>query len=396
MPVRHHLVVAIRVVGVRQRRARLGTAHRLAVRGGSPAEITSAMVTLHATDPATVFLSVLARSPGVGVADIEHALYGEHSLVRMLGMRRTVWIAPRDLVPVVQAACSREVAAVQRKRLVDHLTRSSVDPDPGAWLERVERDVVAALAVRGEATAAELVADVPELRTKIVLPPETVGQNATSRVLLLLGADGHLLRGRPLGSWTSTRYRWSPTTALWRDGMPELDSAAARTSLAAAWLRTFGPAPATDLQWWAGWTVARTRGALAALGAVPVDLDGEPGFALPDDVDDVPEPAPWVALLPALDPTPMGWQRREWFLGEHKAALFDRSGNVGPSVWSDGRIVGGWAQRPDGPIVLRLFEDIGTDATAAVHAEAERLTDLIGPVRVIPRFRTPLERELAG
>ncbi|WP_232666098.1 winged helix DNA-binding domain-containing protein [Pseudonocardia sp. TRM90224] len=386
-------MAAARVITTAERRARLGTAHRLAVPASGALDAADAMVALHATDPATIVLSVLARAPSADVADVEKALYVDRSVVRMLSMRRTVWVTPRERAPVLQAACSRDVAARQRRLLVQHLTRSDVHPDPGAWLEALEERTVAALNARGEATAAELVAEVPELRTPISLPPDVV-QHATSRVLNLLSADGHILRGRPLGSWTSTQYRWSPTGSVWPGGMPELDPAAAYAQLARDWLRTFGPAPASDLQWWAGWPITRTRAALAAAGAVAVDLDGEPGFDLPD-AETAGQPRPWVALLPALDPTPMGWQRRDWYLGEHKAPLFDRTGNIGPTVWSDGRIVGGWAQTPTGTLAVRLLEDIGAEATAAVHAEAERLAAKIGPVRVVPRFRTPLERELA-
>jgi hypothetical protein len=102
-----------------------------------------------------------------------------------------------------------------------------------------------------------------------------------------------------------------------------------------------------------------------------------------------------VALLPALDPTVMGWTGRAWYLGEHGPALFDRSGNAGPTVWADGRIVGGWAQREDGKVVHRLLEDVGAEASSAIADEAARLTEWLTPVRVKPRFRTPLERELA-
>jgi hypothetical protein len=107
-------------------------------------------------------------------------------------------------------------------------------------------------------------------------------------------------------------------------------------------------------------------------------------------------PEPWVALLPALDTSVMGWFDRTWFLGGHGARLFDRSGNAGPTAWSDGRVVGGWGQRRDGEIVLMLLEDVGTDARRALEREAERLRAWLGDVRVTPRFRTPIEREVGS
>jgi len=76
--------------------------------------------------------------------------------------------------------------------------------------------------------------------------------------------------------------------------------------------------------------------------------------------------------------------------------LTDRSGNIGPTVWWDGRVARGWAQRAGGEIVYQLLEDAGTAAVGAVEEDAERLRGWVGSMRVIPRFRTPLERELAG
>jgi hypothetical protein len=92
----------------------------------------------------------------------------------------------------------------------------------------------------------------------------------------------------------------------------------------------------------------------------------------------------------------MGWQQREWYLGDHVPALFDRNGNAGPTVWCDGRVIGGWAQRKDGTVVHRLLEDVGSACGQAVAAEAARLEGWLGDVRISPRFPSPLHRELVA
>ncbi|KIX77017.1 hypothetical protein SF23_14325 [Streptomyces sp. MBRL 10] len=93
----------------------------------------------------------------------------------------------------------------------------------------------------------------------------------------------------------------------------------------------------------------------------------------------------------------MGWADRGFHLDPaHRPALFDYAGNIGPTVWWNGEIVGGWAQRPDGEIVWRLLADSGRAAEEAVAAEASRLAAWVGDTRITPRFRTPLERELVA
>ena len=123
-------------------------------------------------------------------------------------------------------------------------------------------------------------------------------------------------------------------------GLGEMATEAAQAELAGLWLGSFGPGTAADLRWWTGWTMRATQAALRAAGAVAVDLEGGAGFLLPDDLE--PEPAaadPAPALLPALDPTIMGWAARDWYLGERGRELFDRSGNPCASVWWEGRAI---------------------------------------------------------
>ena len=389
-------------IGVAQRRARLGVRHHLAPRAQAPDVVTATrgMLALHGTDPATVYLSAWARVTGHLVPELEKALYDDRVLIRMLGMRRTIFVLPVELAPVVQAGCTRAIAARERRKTEQFLVEGGVTDDPAPWLARVEAATLAALRQRGTALSTDLSAEVPELSERIVLArgkAYEATQSVASRVLPLLAADGVLVRGRPRGSWLSGgQYWWSVLSEWLPGGLPELQPADAQAELARAWLWTFGPAPVTDLKWWSGWTLGQTRAALAEIGPVEVDLAGEPGIALADDLAPTPVPEPHAVLLPGLDPSVMGWQARGWLLGAHRELLFDTNGNAGPTVWWDGRVVGGWAQRRDGEIVLRILEDVGADGSAAIAAEAARLQDWIGPVRVTPRFRTPLERALTA
>ena len=389
----------LRAVGVAERRARMAARHHLAPgeRARTVAAAVAGVVALHGTDPASVYLAARARTLDVDKSAIEHALYEERSLVRMLGMRRTVFVVPADLVPVIQAACTDQIAERLRRQLAQVVQEAGVAPDAAAWLKEVEEGTVALLAARGSATGAELARDEPRLRTQIIAAadnPYGGAVNLTTRLLTLLSAEGLIVRGRPRGGWTSSQFTWS--AAPQRTDLP---AGVARAALARRWLAAFGPAQPSDLQWWTGWTAAQVRQALSSVDIAEVDLEGAPGLLLADDQEPAGPAEPWAALLPALDPSAMGWRERSWYVGEHAAALFDRSGNIGPTAWWDGRIVGGWAHRADGEIAVRLLEDTGAEAAAAIAAEAERLRDWIGPqsrTRVIPRFRTPLERELAG
>lgn len=391
----------MRHIGVHERRARLAVRHHLASRAWAPGavEVARGLVALHATDPSSVYLAARARMSVDALVAVQRALYDERSLVRMLGMRRTMFVVPVELAPIVQAACTRTIAATERRRLVQQLEVAGIAADGARWLEEVERSTLGALRGRGEATAAELSAAEPRLREQMVLAqgkPYEGRAAVTTRVLSLLAADGRIVRGRPRGSWTSSQYRWATMESWLPSGLAELSPDVARAELSRWWLAAFGPGTVADLRWWTGWPAGQVSQALAAVAPVQVDLDGTTGLVLAGDLEPVPAPEPWIALLPALDPTLMGWSGRGWYLGDHGPRLFDRSGNPGPTVWCDGRIVGGWAQRRTGEVVHRLLEDVGAETAAAVGAEAGRLSGWLGDVRVTPRFRTPLERELAS
>lgn len=288
-----------------ERRARLATRHRLtaATAAGDPVAVTESLLALHATDPASVYLSAAARMTAPDHVALEKAQYETTRWSGCWRCWRTMFVVTAEAARIVQAAASDAVAAQLRRRYGTLLEQAGVTHGGSSWLDRA--------------------------------------------------------------------------------GAVALDTLS-------------GPATTTDVQWWTGWSLGETRKAIARLDAQEVDLDGLTGIILTDDNEPVPDPGPWVVLLPALDPTSMGWKNGAWYLGDHATALFDPYGNIGPTVWVDGRIVGGWAQRKDGEIVTRMLEDIGHVTLERVAQKTERMQHAIGDARVTPKFRTPLERELAN
>lgn len=377
----------------------------------TPDDVVDRLLALHATDAPSVYLSVLARVPGLVLDDVRDAVFRRRTLVKVLAMRRTMFVVRREAVPVVHAAAALAVARRLRARLLKELATLPTDPpvgDAATFLAAVEEQVHAALAEHGPLDGASLSRAAPLLRTAFL--PTTaktwdVRRTMTSQLTALLSAEGAVVRGEPRGSWSSNRHVWYPVEDWFPGGIPELDEPAARAALARSWLEVFGPATIKDLAWWTGWNQRDTRAALARLDVVDVEVEtGSPDDPAPQpgvmlagtDLPGVAESRleGSVALLPSLDPTTMGWAARDWYLGPHKAAIFDTIGNAGATVWWEGRIVGAWAVRPGGEPAFRLLEDVGSDAERAVAAEAERIAALLGGDGVTASFPTPLYREL--
>jgi hypothetical protein len=377
-----------------ERRDRLARRHAIAPehRLADPVEATRAMTVLHATEPPTVHLSVAARTEGVGVEDVEKALYDDRSLVRQLAMRRTLFVFPRDLVAAAWGSASARVAQQEARRVAGDAARSGLaadhDPSGEAWLETACTAVLAALAASDEGlTTAEIRAQVPEVAGTVSISPGTrwgADVPVAPRVMTLLGARGAVIRGRNAGHWRLSRHVWTPT-ARWLDPVPErLTPEEGYAELVRRWLTTFGPGTTKDVSWWLGSTVTAVKRALADLGAVEVGLDGGgTGWVLPDDLEPGEPVAPWAALLPVLDPTTMGWKERDFYLDPaHTPYLFDTNGNAGTTAWWEGRIVGCWVQDPDGVVQVVPREDVGAEGRAALDVEAARLTDWLGGVRI--------------
>ena len=384
---------------VGERRRRLLVRHRLAAPGRSVEEVAGDLVGLHATDPATVYLSLQQRLPGFTVDDLDAALYERRSVTRLLGMRRTMFVVPLDLAAVVDAACTKALIAPERRRTTQLLEAEGIES--GEALVRDACAATLALLRKGEPLPARaLTPIVTQLQQQVLLAegkPYEARVSITNRILLQLSIEGLIVRTRPLGSWLSSQYRWTPTDQWFAEPWPEIPAAAARTELVRRWLRTYGPGTTTDIAWWAKWTKRQVVDALGELDAVAVTVEPAPGAApapawvLADDLDDdstTTQPPTRPSCRCCRRSTRRSWDGRSVTGSSATTARSSSTATAMParSILVDGAVVGGWAQVDDGRVVTELIRPVSAAARRRITAAAAALTEWFDGVRVTPRF----------
>lgn len=361
----------------------------------SPEALADTVVGLHATTASTVHLSAWARDSRLRPPRLEQALYTDRTLVKQLAMRRTLFVLTRPLLAAAVGAVGARVAASERTNLLRDLRRGG-PADPEGWLDAACEAVLDTLDGTTLSTV-QLRAALPEFDVSVdVSPGKSYGgpSRLLPRVVNHLTARGEVVRGVSTAPWHQARNTWTAMRTWLGEELEPLDPHDGHVELIRRWLHTYGPGTEADLVWWLGSTKTAVRKALAAVAAVEVDLDsGAVGYLLPDDLGDVEPAAPRALLLPALDPTTMGYLERGFYLGDHARQIFDSTGNGGQTAWWDGRIVGGWVQRPDSAgIEVVLLEDLPRAGRAALEARADELSDWLGDDRPVAGFPSPLMR----
>ncbi len=378
-----------------ERRRRLAVRHLLApsMRVDTVEAAAEAVVALHSSDPASVYLSACLRVVDGSLDDVERALYEERTLIRHHAMRRTLWVMTPAVAQAANAGFTRKIARAERPRTAKLFGRNQ------AWLDdAIERVVAAVEAAPAPIGTREVAQAVPDLAEPIVVNAGKRYEGtmaAHTRALLHAAFEGRIVRARPAGSWIGSQYAWVANDDWLAIDWSQPDELTGAIEIVRRWLDRFGPGTLDDIVWWTGSTKGLIGRALAELDTVEVELDGgETGLLLADDLESAPDVGPWVALLPALDPTPMGWKRRDWYL-DPTLDVTDRNGNIGPTTWADGRAVGGWVQRPGGGIAHEADGLVGAHRRL-LDAEIGRVDELIGATGFRVRFPAPNQHRLLG
>ncbi|MEZ5090200.1 MAG: crosslink repair DNA glycosylase YcaQ family protein [Micropruina sp.] len=241
----------------------------------------------------------------------------------------------------------------RQARLGKDLERHGLAGDGAAWIDRGRDAVLARLADGAELSAQRLREEIPEIDGRTVTCGATRWQFANQafapRLLTVLGAEHHIVRGPNQGHWRTSRPSWTLMSG-WLDAVPEQWPAAdGYAELVRHWLARFGPGTENDLVWWLGATRSAVRSALAAVDAVPVELDGgATGYLLPGDEkpdDDRASGPPCCRCILTV----MGWKEQDFYLDPRLIRLF-RQRQRRRHRLVNGRVVGCWVQDEAGRV----------------------------------------------
>ena len=329
--------------------------HLLSRPGSSIAAIATGLVGLHNTNPVSPYLSIRARLPGFRHTDLDKLMWDSWHLVRLRAMRLTIFVFPHDLLEVAAAA-----------------TRHISEPLAARWLRDsgLSPGEFDALAASVDEALTDGPLTVRALRQALDVPREIDLPGVVGRMC----DAGLLAGGAPPRSWRSSIRAYH----RWEDVLPEVDLQrwdpdVAITELIDRYIQNYGPVTLDDISWWTGFTKARSRAAIEALGTrvAGVAVEGWPGplyragGGVPANVGN-----PTVTALPLLDPYVQGYRDRARFLDPARHDfVYDGGGNSTATLIRRGRIMGVW-QFVDEPVELvryHLFDAV----PAAVRSSAE-------------------------
>jgi len=317
---------------------------------------------LHATSSTTPYLSLFARVRGFRRECLDHELYVKRSLGKIRYVRTTVYVLPRDMIPVAFAA-----------------TRSMAEPASEAYskflgidkeqYEEIAEKIVETLQGQKGMTVKRIK---QKLGTSVNVSP----------IVNLMCDKGLLIRGPPEKGWRSNIHTYFLFTEYFPDlKLNGIDEVAARKAVVRQYFASFGPATENDVTWWTGFPRSQVRELIAGLEDEIVNIDvsdaGKTYLMLSQDqklIASARSQEKHVAnLLPNLDPYLMGFKDRERYLDEeHYNLVFDRSGNATSTISVNGRVAGVWDFAA--PFIKTyLFYDFEAKILKKIHAEARRV-----------------------
>lgn len=332
-------------------------------KGDNVIEITRDLCGLQATGTFEPYVYLFSRMPEFQKEDLEKELYETKSVLKIRGMRNTLFIVLKEDASMVHNATTY----LKNNRFDGFFTHSDFTRDEYNDLESKILNVL-----KNESLIAR------DIKKRI-------DTDRNISVILSLMCDKLLLvRNKPPKGWKDRRNTYSLMKNQFHDlYFEDIDETSAIQNLIQRYIKSYGPVSERDITWWAGLTKTKTRKALKSIGSQikEFSLFEEPFYVNKSDYELLKKlkisKVPTINFIANLDPYLMGYKNRKRFINESfYNFVFDRSGNGTTSILLDGEVIGIWdfQDKPEPTIKYLIFEE----TTKTVHKEIQKQAKLIG------------------
>ncbi|MFW9937380.1 MAG: DNA glycosylase AlkZ-like family protein, partial [Candidatus Thorarchaeota archaeon] len=294
-------------------------------------QIVEDLCGLHATGTLEPYIQLFIRSNKFVKQDLNRELYEKNSLGRIRGMRKTLFIEVKEMIPIVYNAV---------KYLTDNLEKKYLEYR-NVSIEEYKKISTEILNLLNQ----------NEMSTSQIKKTLNSQKNISAIVSVMCDRM-ELIRGSPLKSWKDRRLLYAP----FKKYFPNMDlgkytEEQAIELLIHKYIKTYGPCTENDIVWWTGITKGKVNNALhnliSNIQKVHIETLNHIFYINNNDINklnnNISIHQSHVNLLPILDPYVMGYKNRERYIqSKNYDYIFDRSGNATSTILLNGRIIGVW------------------------------------------------------
>jgi len=308
---------------------------------------------------------------------LPQALFEERSLVRSWLMRDTVHIIPASRLELYRAALKRPLMNEWNRWTI----KTGKKESPEEWeplyplvLERLEKRPL---------TMNELLEEMGWSSQD--------DKRTLSRLVREMSHQSLLCHAASSGPWYHNTEHAFARVSKWLPSSGEVppEEREALTELVRRYLRSYGPATASDFSYWSGLRVRDAQPAFEAIAdsMEEVSITGQRRkcLVLKEDINllcsshDLP---PHVRLLPQFDALIMGHKDKSRFMrSDDKKSIFLPRAGVAATILLDGRVEGVWKMRKkkkQWALELFPFRDLSKEEDEALGKEIEELRRFTG------------------
>jgi len=329
-------------------------------------QISKDLCGLQATGTFEPYVYLFCRCNNFQKEDLEKLWYEIKNLIKIRGMRNTLFIIPKQDTPIIHNATT----FLKESRFEGFFTHSD--------FTRMEYNEL-------ETEILHVLKEEPLIATDI---KKRINTDRNISIILSLMCDKLLLvRYKPPNGWKDRRITYSLMKNMFPDlNFEVMEERVSNEMLVLRYIKGYGPVTEQDISWWTGIPITKIRNVLESIQTQvePLNFHEDVYYTCKSDIKTLKKSNiskdPIINLLASLDPYLMGYKNRKRFINDDIYNLvFDRSGNATSTILLNGTVIGIWdfQSKPEPIVKFLLFQKITKEILNGIKKHAKQIGEFI-------------------